>query len=401
MMKRFACGAASLALAGALALSLGSCAKPASSSSATSQSSASSQGSDQSSVAERTEKTANDGGNIDATSTGSKVATFFGPKYIVSDATVNQSVDQSGEDLGHQEICVVDQPQSWERIASIGWDRNSITFMQVERPWGSAVYRYEYLNEAGANAETAARGRTTEEAFFAGAGEVSHTEVNGHEIAYVYLGQSVVGPGGEGMVDLEAEAAGVNVAASGRTAMVYAYEQRADKCSFVVTATCMVANGADTPSAEQILQDVYAPIGFVDKDARVEAASYLSDVSISNADSTANVVIARDGDSLVSYTEHSVVLLGAIDTGSTAPTVTYDFELAGEQEGMEEFEVGGHRVRAAVSESKWEFETETVVERTLNAYVDLDGATLHVSATLAEGEEVPAALERLVGSRLK
>jgi hypothetical protein len=68
---------------------------------------------------------------------------------------------------------------------------------------------------------------------------------------------------------------------------------------------------------------------------------------------------------------------------------------------MEEFEVGGHRVRAAVSESKWEFETETVVERTLNAYVDLDGATLHVSATLAEGEEVPAALERLVGSRLK
>lgn len=103
-MKRFACGAASLALAGALALSLGSCAKPASSSSATSQSSASSQGSDQSSVAERTEKTANDGGNIDATSTGSQVATFFGPKYIVSDATVNQSVDQSGEDLGHQEI---------------------------------------------------------------------------------------------------------------------------------------------------------------------------------------------------------------------------------------------------------------------------------------------------------
>lgn len=342
-------------------------------------------------------------GSIDVATTGSQVATFRGPKYIVSDATVDQlSGGRVPDELGHQEMCVVNQPEAWEEIDSIAWDRNSISFTQVAMAWGKATYRYEYINEAGASETTEEWSRTTEDKYFADVQNVQHADVGGHALAYVYDDQGDAGVASGEMVDLEAQAMGIPTTSSGRTVSVRCYEQRADKCALIVTVTCAVNDGAPFDlTGEQILQDAYAPLEFLDKGAQTDAASFVSDVAISNAEGDKSIVIARNDDDLVSYTQYVAVLLGDDHSEGTVDMVSYNFAPTEELDGdVEEYQVGDYTVLASVIQNSWEFGEETVTDRLLDASVEIDGSQLQIEATIASDEDVEAALERLLTDRI-
>lgn len=397
-MKTVSWRVATLACAAALSLTVSGCGRPA----ADQQDASTAATGAGASQRDDAKPLADDG--IDVKATGSQVATYHGPKYIVSDVTVDQATgDSLTEGLGLQEICVVNQPDSWGQIASIGWDRNSISYTQVATAWGTVSYRYEYVNEASGVDTTKASSRTTEAAYFEGFGNVEHVQVGDRKVAYVVEEEA-----GEdlsmGFVDLEAEAAAaaegggeaVDVtpeeAAPTAGVMVYAYEQRADKCALLVTVTCQVNQGASfNQTGEEIVREAFAPLEFKAAGDEVDAASFLSDVTISNADSSRQVVIARNGESLLSYTEHMALLLGDSPSADSIATVTYDFapqEHA--DESAEAYGVDGFEVFARVDETS----------NVLTAWLEVNGSPLRIETSCAPGEDVDSVLARLVEGRI-
>lgn len=328
-------------------------------------------------------------GRIDVTSTGEQVATFRGDKYIVSDGTVDQATGEAAADgLGLQEICVVHQPAEWQQIGSIGWGRNLITYERVAMPWGTVSFGYEYHNEASP-ASAGARSNTSEEEYFNGAQGVEHTQANGHDVAYLVDEQEGGTPVAPGIRDLEAQAAGDG--SSQRYVTVYAYEQRAEDCALATRISCEVTDPAAYDlSAAQLVEQAYAPLEFLGKDAGdVAAASYLADVTIASEDGQRQVVLRRDGADLVSYTEHGALL--ATLEGATS------FEFASPDEAAEaqEVEVDGRTWSAHVAEAADEFG-----QTQLRAWTDLGGSSLRVVGAVLEGEDVTAATQRLVGGRV-
>lgn len=382
------------ACAALLSLSIVGCGQQASSS-ATSENSNTTREEVEKSVHDDTDPTAN--GRIDVTTKGSQVARYHGSKYIVSDATADQTTD----DMGLQEICVVRQPESWQQIKSIGWDRNSISYAGVSMPWGEISYRYEYVNEAGAAPEMAEYSRTKEENVLSGLQNVEHTELDGHQIAYAYDEQDEDYVS-MGIVDLEAQAQGEQEGTTGHTVSLYSYEQRGDKCSFLVTATCLVTDdSAYSLSREDLLKEAYAPLEFASKDAEVDAASFLADVAISNASGDKSAVIKRDGKHLISYTEHSATLFDGEDNELLMLTTTYDY--APEEaapEDAEEYEIDGRYVRALERSTSSEGFEEDIIESAIEAWVDVDGDTMHIRADIKDGESIEETLQRVIAGRI-
>ena len=347
------------------------------------------------SVHNNTDPTAN--GRIDVTTKGSQVATYRGAKYIVSDATADQTTD----DMGLQEICVVKQPEAWQEIKSIGWDRNSISYAGISMPWGEMSCRYEYANEVGAAEGMEEYSRTNEAGYFSGLDNIQHVDVDGHSVAYAYNEQSedyVTA----GIVDLEAQAMGEQDGTTGRTIMVNAFEQRADKCSFLVTVTCLVTNESEFAlDGEQLLKDAYAPLEFAAKDAQVDAASFLADVTISNADNSHNAVIKRDGKYLISYTEHAVTLLEGEGVEALMLTTAYDFAPKEAQpEGVQTYEMDGKTVYAIEQTNSYEGAEEELFTSAVEAWVDTDGGTMYIRADLKDGEMIEDALKRVVEEKI-
>lgn len=392
MQKRLQ-GASAFVCAALLSLSIVGCGQQGSSSSSSAATDSARPDVEQS-VHNNTDPTAN--GRIDATSTGVQVATYRGAKYIVSDATADQTTD----DMGLQEICVIRQPESWEQIKSIGWDRNSISYAGIAMPWGEMSCRYEYVNEVGAAEGMEEYSRTNEESYFSGLDNIQHTELGDHAVAYAYNEQSddyVTA----GIVDLEAQAMGEQGGTTGRTVMVNAYEQREDKCSFLVTVTCLVTDESAKLDGEQLLRDAYAPLEFASKDAQVDAASFLADVTISNAENSKNAIIKRDGKYLISYTEHAVTLLESEGGEALMLTAAYDFAPQTTQpEDAQAYEVDGKTVYATEPVRSNEGIEEDILESSVEAWVDLDGNTMYVRADLNDGETVEDALRRVVDGRI-
>ncbi len=389
MQNRFI-GAGAFVCAAMLSLSLVGCGSQSSSSSTQSASSEVEQ-----SVHNAKDPTAN--GRIDASNTGKQVATYHGAKYITSDATADQTTDN----MGVQEICVVHQPESWKSISSIGWDRNSISYASVSMPWGEASYRYEYANDAGAPQEMQEWSRTNEQNYFSGMENVQHMDVNGRSVGYVF-DNSGEDSGAMGIEDLEAQAMGVQEGSSVRTISVYTYEQRGDKCSLLITATYNVNSDADfNPSAEQMVQEAYAPLEFAQKDANVDAASFLSDLVITNGEGNHELTIKRNGSALMSYMEHSVALLDNAQNDSLIPVMTFDFATSEPvPEGAGEYNVGERVVRAVEETTVLEGEEGAIEERSVHAWLDIDGTTLYVDANMKDGELVEDALTRLIADRI-
>lgn len=329
-------------------------------------------------------------GRIDVSTTGAQTATYHGAKYIVSDVTVDQRTsDGSLEGLGLQEICVVNQPASWERIGSIGWDRNSISYSKIEMPWGTLSCRYEYLNEASGAQSNEAGSRTSEDGYFNGHEGVEHTKVGDHNVAYVFEDLASM-ESGMSIPDLEAMGEGEEGGASYREVAVYAFEQRDDKCAFTITVTCQVTDeDAFDLTAEDIVREVYEPLTFEPKGATVEAASFVSDVTLTNSDGSKELVLRREGDSLMSYTEHSAMLLGESQGSDALASATYDYAPEGSApEDAEEYVVDN---RDAMVEAEGQL---------LVVWTDVNGSPLRIEANMFDGEDVQATLERVVAGRI-
>ena len=143
-------------------------------------------------------------------------------------------------------------------------------------------------------------------------------------------------------------------------------------------------------SAEQVVRDAYAPLSFKSANEQVDAASFLSDLTISNADGSKSLVIARNNEALISYTEHSVMLLSAADEMETLATTVYDFAPtdAAPEDGEK------HEVDGKTALVEWD-------EYGIVAWLDIDGSALRVETTLRGGEQVDDALTRAISGRLK
>lgn len=345
------------------------------------------------------------GGRIDVTQAGEQVATFHGDKYIVSDATVEQrSSAQTVQDegLGLQEICVVHEPDAWKDADAIAWDRNSITYHGIPMSWGHLSLRYQYINEQGVGDEYAQWSRTTEEGFFTFGQEIEHMDVDGHTVAYMrdevdlssLVMQDLAQDGGEGADD--------GAQGMGATVMVFGYEQRAEKCAFSIEVTCEVDDGKTLDlSAEELLRQAYAPLEFVSKDSKVNAASYVSDVTITTADGAKKAVVGRKGDVMISYTPSEVVLLEGIESVSLTPQVRYSMApVDAPGDGAESFDIDGRTVKAQVREQEVDYVDSTDVERIACIWVDMDGTPLYVEASMAINEDLPGVLERVVSGRV-
>lgn len=334
--------------------------------------------------------------SIDVTSLGAAVATYDGAKYIVSDATVDQgALDDGQADYGLQELCVVRHPAAWGTDGTIGWGRNSISFMYVPTDWGSVTYSYSYRNEAGAAQGTQKPSRTTEEGYFNGMGDVQHMAVGDHDVSYVVDQEEAAG-----IPDLEAQAAQAGSDGE-RTVAVYAFEQRADKCAFNVSVVCSVNAGSTFElTGEQLVAQAYEPLEFIayGADAQVNAASYKADVTIADAANERTLVVAQKGGDLLSYGAHEVGLVDSVEGQLAKNPVRFDFAPTDEPaQDAEMHEVVGLAIRTSVVEQNWGMGEDAPVERILNAWIDLDGKPLHIEAILSQDEDVDATLARLVG----
>lgn len=377
-MKNLTRNVASFVCSAALALCVAGCGQPAETNKTTD-----AEAPVHESQRDETDPTAD--GRIDVTTTGEQVATFHGAKYIVSDVTVDQESGEGlDEGLGLQEICVVDQPDSWKTIESIGWDRNNLSYVNVAMPWGTVSYRYGYINEASGVEGIEEWSRTNETSYFEGYDSIEHTKVGDHDVAYVADRGTI--EGAMGIEDLEAMA---EAGADSKSVSVYTYEQRADKCAFVISIACQVNDDSTELSDEDIIADAYAPLEFKEKGSQVDAASFVSDLTLTNADDSASVVIARKGDVLISYTEHMAMLLGESNSEDMIASVTYDFAPEdAPADDVEEHEVDGKAVRVQMGEF------------TMIAWVDVDGNPLRIEANMLENEDVDATLERVFAGRL-
>ncbi|MBR3313753.1 MAG: hypothetical protein IKG18_06415 [Atopobiaceae bacterium] len=361
------------------------------------------------------------GGRIDVTQTGAQLATFEGDKYIVSDATVDQT---KGEAYGLQEICVIRQPEAWNTAESIGWDRNSITYNNIATDWGKMSYRFEYINEAGSDTLGAAWSRSTEEGFFGEGVDISHASIAGHDVAYV-INDDAAYEIALGIKDLEAQAE--QLSQSNKFISVHAWESRGEACAFAATISCEVNTDAEAAiDAEQLLSDAYAALEFVEGSTdNVKAASHKSDLTISSADGTKQAIIKRNGATLMSYTRNSVALSKS-EEGVGYTNLTIDFAPEGGLEAMpevtasterydaaygyvdveasdvEQYEVDGLTVNARVVTATFDMgEQGQSSSSELRAWCDIDGNALYLETPMQEGEDVESALARTLKGRVE
>ena len=361
-----------------------------------------------------------DGKRIDVTKTGESVATFAGAKYIVSDATVDQAQSES---YGLQEICVVHAPEEWAKAESIDWDRNSIAYSDIPMQWGKISYRYEYINESGATHEGGMLTRTNAKDFFAGADNLEQAKIGDHEVSY-FVDNGSSNEIAPGIHDLEAMTSG-DVPA-GRVVTVYAYEQRDEECSFVVTVTCMLDEGAEAElGGEALLSDAYAPLEFAEKNSQVDASSYEADLTVESSSGAHKVVVRHKDAQLLAYNRTAVTLGLPTNDGGLAIT-TVDFAPEGGLEGLpastestesydpafgyadievsdvEEHVVDGRTFNArTVSASLDMGEQGVTTVQELRAWCDVDGDALYVKTNMEEGEDVEAALGRILSGRVE
>ncbi len=373
------------------------------------------------------EQTADDG-RIDVRSTASATATFNGDKLIASDATTTQLGSEStGKGLGHQEVCVVSQPKSWESIESIAWSRNSLVYTNIEQPWGKLNYTYEYFNEAGVEDleedVDESWSQTTPESFFGSMEDVKELEVDGHKIYYVRDDAPSVA---DRFVyeDFEAQFYGDDRDTSNDVG-IHVYEQRGDKCSFVIVIKCKPNEGAKLDTTdEQLVKDAYAVTSFAEA-GKANAASYLSDTAITSKSGKQQLVIKREGTDLLSYTPHAVMLsqgtgedddeylMMSYDFATEADAQTVEQDSANvddytEENGfasvevsdIEEHDIDGLKVRARVVTSVQDWDEDTYTERELRGWVEHDGEILLIQAQMKEDESVADALSRIVAGRL-
>ena len=360
------------------------------------------------------------GGRIDVTKTGEQLSTFAGAKYIVSDATMDQT---QGESYGVQEICVVRQPNDWSDVESIGWDRNSITYNRIPSEWGTKSYRFEYINEAGSDNLDAAWSRTTEEGFFGQDADIQHEQIDGHDVAYVVNNDAVyeIAPG---INDLEAQAEGVEP--QNAFVSVHTWESRGDACAFAVSISCEISSDdASSPDPLELINEAYGCLEFVDEASKgLEAAPYTADIVIENADGSQKVTVKRGEATLLGFTGHSVTLADYGD-GASYATLLFDYAPEGGLEGMEEatsatdtfspdhgftdvqvsdveqYEVDGRTVNARVVTATFSMGGDQQgTTRELRAWTDIEGSALYVKTTLQENEDVAAALEHALAGRI-
>lgn len=388
-MKSLAHNAVIFALAGALTLGLAGCGQAMPSAS---------QDGSQGQAAASGDASAT---SIDVTTLGAPVATYEGAKYIVSDATVDQAAASDEQvDLGLQEVCVVRPPAAWGSEGTLGWGRNSICYTRVPTEWGSYACNYAYRNESGVAQGAQTPVRASEEGYFENMGEVQHITIGEHDVSYV------VDKGNESakaIPDLEAQAseADADAAAGDRSVTVYAFEQRADKCAFTSSVICSVDAGATFDlTGEQLVTQLYEPLEFVpyDQAQTLDAASYMADMTIADAADEHKVVVALKGGDLLAYSAHQIALADPTKERSAKHPVSYDFAPTDEPaEDAESYEVEGYAVSASMVEQNWGTGVCAPLDRVLTAWVDLDGSPLRIEAIMAQGEDMDAALERLVG----
>ena len=133
----------------------------------------------------------------------------------------------------------------------------------------------------------------------------------------------------------------------------------------------------------------------------MDAASFLADVTISNADNSHNALIKRDGKYLISYTEHSATLLDGEGNEALMLTTEYDFApKTTASEGAQAYEIDGNTVYALEQTSSYEGAEEDILESSVEAWVDMGGSTMYIRADLNDGEMIEDALKRVIIDRV-
>lgn len=295
-------------------------------------------------------------------------ATFDGPKRIESEAG---------------EACVVDASSLAARPATIEWGPAIIALLNVPTERGTVSYRFAYVDDADVAGK---------DAYFANRGleDVRHVDAQGHDVWFA-VRRLPSANGADAIPDLEAEAAGYVAdedAASDapQATELYAYETRGDGCALVTTITLEQEADVEAADAEQALGEAYGLLALGSPDEVPDAASPLADLVIDDASGEARWTVVRDGRELLQYEPHRVVLLDPMGAQATA-TIAYDFQAAGEvAPDAQAYEVADHAVSASAEGDA------------LHAWVDVDGSTLAVEATLREGEDVESALARVLGA---
>lgn len=366
-----------------------------------------------------------DDGRIDVKSAAPAVATYYGDKLIVSDATSTQEGMETKQDgFGVQEMCVIKQPESWKQISSIGWSRNSISYGNIAEPWGTISYSFEYINEASVGDLDPEISRTTPESYFGSLDDAKEFESDGHKVVYVRDDAPSL-DGRFTYEDLEAAYYGVQRDTSNDVG-IHIYEQRGDKCAFTIALTCSVNEGSKVDKTdEELVAEALSVVSFT-KENTANAASCESDDTITSWDNTQSVVVKRNGSDLLGYTEHGLAVSEQV-TGENAQMLRthYDFsidtdsasyaELTGnidelsEDNGfsnasvtdVQDFDVDGLKVHARVASAEVDYGDEVEEMRELRAWVEADGGKiLGVQAVMNAGEDVEAAIGRTISGRL-
>ena len=365
-----------------------------------------------------------DEGKLDVQAAAPSATTFFGDKLIVSDATDTQSgLESNTGDLGTQEMCLIKQPESWTEIESIGWGRNYISYNNIATPWGSVSYSYTYNNEAGVTEDLGEFSLTTPESFFGSMDDVKELEVNGQKALYVRNDAPSVADRFM-FEDLEAAMMGVERDTS-QDVGLHIYEQRGDKCSFVVTVTCKVDQAdAFGTSDEDLVKEALSVANFTTENAE-QAASYLSDVVFTSADGSKQVLVKRNGADLMSYTQHGAILAES-DEGAEMNSLLVEYDFASgkdadafatstadtqdmsEDQGFTNVEVSdivdrevdGYTVHARTVSADIDMIDEVITQRQLRGWIEYDGQLLGVEASMKDGEDMDAAIARVISNRL-
>lgn len=412
-MTRFSSWPTRILLAVALSTSLAAC------NTAQSQNTTSTEENSTTSTSEVAQSTQTTSTTPDVASSSTHTATFDGPKYITNTPMGGQATDEASVS---DETCVIQPSDFLSQAESIGWDRSSITYNHIPKEWGTLTCRYEYITQS-TSAPGTDRTRTTESGYFGENLPVEHTQVGDHNISYVMENSSeeLVAIG---IVDLEAQAQGNK--SSGAYIMLNAWEQRGDGCAFAVSISCETREDAQVDvSAEGLIAEAYEPLEFLEGNTPAEgtAASCESDVSLTSADESHDVVIHRTQDVLVNLSKHKVVLAdpasglgsstlsfdfapeGGLDAmvERSADTSTYSSELGYTEVGaseVEDIQAEGRVWHARVVSKTISSELDTRTERELRAWTDVDGNALYVVAGMAEQEDAATALTRVLSGRI-
>lgn len=367
-----------------------------------------------------------DDGRLDLQADAS-ILTFAGDKAIASDATdTQQGMETSQSGFGHQEVSVIKQPESWTDISQIGMGRNYISYQDITQPWGTLSYEFQYHNDATVEAEDELEwSQTTPEAFFGSMEDVQQIQTNGHTVYYVRDDAPSVAEK-FAFEDMEAMLLGEERDTS-NDVRIHAYEQRADKCSFTVAIKCEANEGATIDMTdEQIVEQAFAVVNYVEGD-KANAASYLSDVAITSADDTKQLVIKRTNNDLMGFSKHAVAFSQPVQGDELHPSLVtvYDFSNELDEEAFvaqlydtsmysaengydgaivgenEDHDIDGITVHARMMSIDMMWDEDITTSYQVCAWMEIDGKLLSVRAEARDNEEISDVLARVVKDRIE